>query len=74
MTPPSLSAIVEEMRHEARKRRQSRLVENLAMIVRMLCHALSKRAPDHSALKTATKFLFDNGLQGSLLRQGDDHG
>lgn len=43
-------------------------VQELAMIVRNLCYALSKRAPDHSALKQARDYLASHGLQGSLLR------
>lgn len=47
---------------------QNRVVENLAMIVRMLQYALSKRAPGHSSLAISTKYLREHGLEGSLLR------
>jgi wobble nucleotide-excising tRNase len=75
--------INEERRHhdlwcgaEARIAEMERVQNDLAMIVRMLLSALSKRAPGLSVITRAWKHLTDHGLEGSLLREetNDDDG
>jgi len=50
---------------------QDRQVADMAMLMRQLVVALRRAAPEHPLPGRALEYLQRNGLQGSILREGE---